>query len=625
MSIPRSILRTAGIEALAIAVAASVFASDRLVTVGGGDFSATEGAVRAIEANGGCAKIVVPPDFIIADIPEGNEAGLLASGLVSGIHSGLLDPTAFADYGAASRHIVTAWNNVFMGQARRMGLEAEPSPTASPLVNDIETLPDKYGRPLQPPGADYYDVSEFMLGTVAVGVILPESDGTIDSETEDWTQEEIDQVTSEIISGLNWLVTKAAWRELTFYTAFDYQVPTGYEPITRPATDQQLWANQCFTALGYGNSYPGHAYVNALRDSLGTDWGMCIFVIDSSNDGDGMFTDGWFGYAIPGGPKIVMTYDNAGFGIANMDGVLAHETCHVFYAIDEHIAAGHPCTEIGGYQGVENQNSMYPSGCLTNVIYCIMRGETLAQARLCFYSKGQVGWNDTDNDSVPDIMDTWPETVLYTYSPDPDTTQTPTYSGSASVTALDNLNPWGNGNDITLNRIAKVEWRLDQGPWYDAMPTDGAWGGATEDFYFTSSPLEDGQHVFEARAHHTYGNVDPTPAVDTLTIDGTSGVAARVTVPDLSIENYPNPFGSRVEIAYNLPGEYGKWLNASIRVYDVGGRLAANLLEGARSPGAGRLSWDGTRAGGGPAPSGIYFVELVAGDSRVVKKLVLTR
>jgi hypothetical protein len=34
-----------------------------------------------------------------------------------------------------------------------VGLKAEPSPDARPLVNDIEMLPDKHARPLQPPGA----------------------------------------------------------------------------------------------------------------------------------------------------------------------------------------------------------------------------------------------------------------------------------------------------------------------------------------------------------------------------------------------------------------------------------------------------------------------------------------
>jgi hypothetical protein len=341
-----------------------------------------------------------------------------------------------------------------------------------------------------------------------------------------------------------------------------------------------------------------------------------------------MFTDGRFGYSYLGGPKTVMTYKNDGWGIANMDAVTAHEVGHSFYALDEYYEAGHGCTETSGYQAIENQNSTYPygaGGCALNIIYCIMRSVGLGNARVCLYTKGQIGWNDTDNDSIPDILDTFPETTLNPYAPDPDTTQTPTYSGTATVTKLDNLNPYGKHNDITLNRIAKVEWRVDAGPWYNASATDGAWDSGTEDYYFTSTPVGNGPHVYETRAYHTYGNIDATPALDTLTIDTMSGIGPRVTVADIRVDNYPNPFGSKVTVAYSIPGDYGRALPASIRVYDVSGRQVASLLEGMRSPGPGRLTWDGTYLSGDVAPSGIYFVELVAGDSRVVKKLVLAR
>lgn len=620
--------KTAVLAVLGIVLASNVLAADRFVTVGSQDLDATKDAVRAIEASGGYAKFVFPPNFIIADIPDGSEPSLLATGLVSSIHTGVLAAADFAMYGETARHIVAAWNNVFMGQARQMGLDAEPSPTARPLINDADILPDKYVLPLKPPGAKYYDVSEFMLGTVAVGVILPESNGAIDPSTENWTQTEMDQVTSEVIGGLNWYVLKAEWRDLTFYTVFNYQVPTSYEPITRASSDEVFWDNECFTAMGYGDAYPGYPYITALRDSFGTDWAACVFIIDSSNDGDGMFADGRFGYSYLGGPRTVMTYDNDGWGIANMDGVLAHETGHAFYALDEYYDAGHGCTETSGYQAIQNQNSEYPNGaggCAINVRYCIMRSQPLSLARVCNYTKGQLGWNDTDSDSIPDVLDTFPETTLNPYAPDPDTTQTPAYSGSASVTKLDNLNPYGKHNDITLNRIAKVEWRVDAGPWFDAIPDDGIWDGATENFHFTSTTLANGPHVFEARAYHTYGNIDPTPAVDSLTIDRTSGVGPRVTVADIRIDNYPNPFGSKVNVSYSIPGEYGKSLPASIRVYDVSGRQVATLFDGVLSPGPAKLTWDGAYLSGDLAPSGIYFVELIAGDSRVVKKLVLTR
>jgi len=39
-----------------------------------------------------------------------------------------------------------------------------------------------------------------------------------------------------------------------------------------------------------------HNYLNSIRNSLKTDWAVVVFVVDSSADTDGMFTDGYFGY-----------------------------------------------------------------------------------------------------------------------------------------------------------------------------------------------------------------------------------------------------------------------------------------------------------------------------------------
>ncbi|MFH1220512.1 MAG: hypothetical protein V1694_08665 [Candidatus Eisenbacteria bacterium] len=611
---------------LSICFAFNALASDKLVTIDSPYWSAVKDAAEAIEAYGGHAKFVIPPHFIIADIPDGAEAALIAASPITAITDQVADPADFAAYGKAAEHVIAAWNNVFKGKAAQAGLEEDPSPDRLPLINDAAPF-DKYVLPLKPPGAKYYDVSEFMLGTVMVGIILPESNGTIDPNTENWTTILENEVTSEVIGGLNWYYTKKEWRALTFYTVFNYAVPTGYEPISRSSGEESYWQNQCLGVLGYTNGYPGYGYVNALRDSAGTDWATLVWVVNSLADGDGMFSDGRFGYSTLGGPKTVMTYDNDGWGIANMDAVIAHEVGHSFYALDEYQEAGHGCTETCGYLNIENQNSEYPGGpggCLINVRYCIMRSVQLSVARVCNYTKGHLGWNDTDNDSIADVNDTFPETVLNPYSPDPCSTSTPTFSGSASVTKLTNLNPYGKGNEITLNVISKVEWRVDSEPWQDAIPTDGAWGGGSENYYFTAGPLGTGPHVFEARAYHSYGNIDLTPAVDTLTIELASGVGPEAAVTAIRVNASPNPFGTRVEITYSVPGEYGKALPASMRVYDVKGRQVATLMEEMRSPGPGRLAWDGNAAGR-LAPSGIYFIEFIAGDSRVVSKLVLTR
>jgi flagellar hook assembly protein FlgD len=78
-------------------------------------------------------------------------------------------------------------------------------------------------------------------------------------------------------------------------------------------------------------------------------------------------------------------------------------------------------------------------------------------------------------------------------------------------------------------------------------------------------------------------------------------------------------------VRYGIPGEYGPAVPVSMKIYDVRGREVAGLIDGVRAPGPGQLSWDGTYSNGNTAPSGIYFVDLVAGDSRMVTKLVITR
>jgi hypothetical protein len=619
-------LRLAVLLALCIFCGFNAFAADKLITLDSQDWQAAQRVADIIKTYGGTPKIIGLPHFIIADIPEGVEPDVAALGGVTGIYSTVVDPDGFAAYGPEARHMAVAWNNVFMGQAKAAGLDEEPSPSRRPLIHDADIY-DKEALPLRPPGSKYYDVSEFELGSCILGVILPESDGSIDANTEDWTQAEMDEVTSEIISGLNFHLSKKEFRDLSFSVVFNYGVPTGYEPINRSSGEEMLWCNQCFGVLGYPGTYPGYAYANALRDSAGVDWATVVFVVDSSNDADGMFTDGRFGYSLLGGPKFTVTYDNDGWGIANMDAVVSHELCHSFYALDEYQEAGDPCTETSGYLACENQNSEYPygaGGCAINVRFCIMRSVSLDLARICNYTKGQIGWTDTDGDSIPDILDTFPETVLNAHSPDPDTTQTPSFTGSASVTKLANLNPRGKGNDITLNRIAKVEWRVDGGPWADAIPTDGAWDQGTEDYYFTSTPVGDGTHVYETRAFHTYGNIDESPAVDTLTIESCAGVPAFAGNA-IAVDATPNPFVSKVDIAYLVPSGSGKPVPATMRVYDVRGRQVATVLDQMLMAGPGRTSWDGKYSGGRLAPSGIYFIDFIAGETRVVGKMVLAR
>jgi len=352
----------------------------------------------------------------------------------------------------------------------------------------------------------YYETSEYLLGSVACGVILPESTGAIDPSTEEWDiPAELQDVTLGISLAIDWWNSQNPSAGVNITVPCVHHTPTSYEPINRPQTDEGLWISEAMTYLGYpGTDYFSQVrdYVNALRDSTGTDWAFAIFVVDSSNDPDGMFADGeYFAYAYLGGPFLVMTYDNNGWGIGNMSRVAAHEIAHIFYATDEYDGI----TEHSGYLNVADVEG---SGALMDTLDWWLSAGT----------EGQIGWRDSDGDDLQDIIDTFPDTVLNPYSPDPTEEPILTYTGTVTEIPHPNNNPHGTGRDVTINTITNVQFRVDGGSWIDATPIDGVFDEALEDFAFTTPTLEEGTHTIETRGINSVNNTETSYASDTITV-----------------------------------------------------------------------------------------------------------
>ncbi|MFQ5553662.1 MAG: hypothetical protein ACE5EW_08130, partial [Thermoplasmata archaeon] len=400
----------------------------------------------------------------------------------------------------------------------------------APLVGDVflphdtfgveGLLPASSGRVATPePGPD--DTSRFMMGSVAVAIILPESNGTKDPNQEDWNATEIANVTSEVMAGLSWWTTQEPNASLTF--SYDplspYIIDTSYEPINHPQSNESLWINEVMAFLGYtsGTYFDRvRAFDNALRTSLSTDWAFTIFVVDSAVDSDGRFADGtYFAYAYLGGPFQVQTYDNDGWGIGLMDLVTSHETGHIFWATDEYDEGPTP----GLDPGFDDETSGYLNILEIWLSECVMDDNTLCVSG---GTAGQIGWADSgDNPGILDILDVPPQTTLDPHG-DPTNDETPTYNGTATVVAY----PSSDGlDDVTINTISDVEYRVDGGSWTSATPSDGAFDEAVEDFTFTLSTLLEGTYTIEAQAKIEFGPpipttiLDPTPASDGLTID----------------------------------------------------------------------------------------------------------
>lgn len=410
-----------------------------------------------------------------------------------------LAPTAFPAQGVPSEHT---------------GEEA--------LVSPLATGP----RPAGGPDPGYYDVSEFMMGSVAVAVFLVESEG----DAYDWTDAEANQTLGGIYAGLAWWASQEPLARLNFSYEVYLREPTTWEPIQNSLNDDYLWIDEILANRGYTEPDPWSKalhFNNDLRARLGTDWAFSLFVAYSDDAvNQGRFTNDQYAHAYFGGAWVTMSrFSSWAFNSADYyRAVPAHEMGHIFYATDEYDSrppeySGYlNCPDDNGAFGIMNRNNLHVSAS----------------------TRCQIGWVDADENGVLDILDVPPETTLIPYDPDPTSQVEIVYEGTARVVPLTNRNPYGPGNDVTISRVTGVDLRVDGSPWEPAEPVDNAFDDFTEAFrlpvqgisfadplppFVTQASFEvtatavltPGTHQVEARAHNTEGNADSTPATDVLT------------------------------------------------------------------------------------------------------------
>lgn len=261
----------------------------------------------------------------------------------------------------------------------------------------------------------------YMIGKIAVAIIFPESiDGS-----EDWALAEQSKMLSEIGLSLDWWTARAAesGADITWVHEI-HMIPTIYEPIERPHGDYSLWIPDVLQEEGEWWQQDD-IYVEKLRQRHDADWGFIIFVIDSSEDVDGMFADRFFAFARHGGGFLVITYDNWFYGPDRADRITAHEIGHIFCALDQAYSAHQPCEHTSGYLDIPNQNSEYGE-CESDVPSIMRYATTQAweDGLLDDYARGQVGWWDADCDDILDPVDPYidPEgcvagSMFYIYLP----------------------------------------------------------------------------------------------------------------------------------------------------------------------------------------------------------------
>ena len=104
-----------------------------------------------------------------------------------------------------------------------------------------------------------------------------------------------------------------------------------------------------------------------------------------------------------------------------------------------------------------------------------------------------------------------------------------------------------------------------------------------------------------------------------------AGVEAVTSVPvsaHAAINKvYPNPFNPSTTVEFSVP----KAGPATVRVFDIQGRMVATLVNRSLSPGVYRARWNGKSDEGRDAASGVYFARVDAAKSRASARLLLVK
>lgn len=357
--------------------------------------------------------------------------------------------------------------------------------------------------------------SEFLIGSVLLNVVFPESAGP----SENWTDTEIADAITAMTLGLQQYLDRATWLPLTItYNYRPYvRVPVSVEPITCCMDNDYLWVGEALRNLGYddwGAYGDAHAFNNATRAVYKTEWVYTAFIADMSSHypvPDGVCC--WRGCSYPGncyvaysylgGPYMVIPYpacrygDGLGFGR-----VFIHEMSHGFWALDEYVNAAASCADRSGYLNVANRNTLYQP--CQETVPCIMQTASppfSSPQPICEYTMGQVGWVDDNGNSIPDLYDVPPVITFINFSEYEVDTLLPgddyVLAARATNAAVPNQNSQQYDPDLRIDYAPAIvggEMSINGQPFEPVQPSTYPWDSAREDIFVE---LMAGQALFE--------------------------------------------------------------------------------------------------------------------------------
>ncbi len=529
-------------------------------------------AVRnVIEQYGGKLDHVLLPDTFIGQIPDDIPAALTesemvlnsediifvnsvakAKELIASDKSGGRTPFTLSPHAKAGLNFLLPRKVSSLEGHQGYRLNADGGFDILPLNSWEEPalLPEEDGNS-RAVGNTYYNTSDFQAGDVAIGIIRPESNGSVDPLVETWTAAEVTASLNELLAATTKILNGNPEGNLTFvYKTENYgsgvtgTVESDYEAVSRSNFDDSLIQN-VLGNLGYtgANTWAYmHEWVNDLRTTYGTDWAIGFFICDDSASGGTGRSSAYLN-----GPTV-WEWSHT------QNSVYHHEMGHSWGANDEyHPDAAQSPTGMWGYTQEVNANSQYNDG----TGYFGGAGEGISALQIdnneyvSPWGRGAWGIWDLDGDGIIEPLDTFPSVTLNAPTGSP----VLSFTGTADVTPLKKETGAYADTDISINTISNVEWRINQGPWQDAVPSDGAFDESSESFSFATNSLANGGFVVEARATNNVGNISRIYARQDCTVSSSSTVDEA---PMVALEVTPESGSVATTFQFDATGSWDR-------------------------------------------------------------------
>jgi len=493
-------------------------------------FIITDGSVdtfndvrETVKENGGFALQCFPPEIVFARFTRPVDAGdfdrldVRVVTSVKDIPEGLLTDVE----GTVLRSLFNAgeWKEGFEGAHQYPPIEDRVLRVPEEVIRNTKFRGPRKTSSLNVQERGIQQNSEFMIGSVVVNLIFPESVGG----SENWTDEELANALVALTQGISQYQQYAIWAEIEFFLNYkDFKrLPVSMEPIEGNMSTDYIWICEALGSLGYGDGsahpwndlYYTHQLNNDVRARFKTDWVFTVYVVDMSAHylSNECWRDAeYVAYSYLGGPYMLVPYPACSYGYGSGFGrVFIHEMSHIFWALDEYAGAGMGCEKRSGYLNYANRNTLYMQ-CQATVPCIMQTGHLEEPFPICRYTLGQVGIADDNDNGVPDVYDIAPEIKrIVIPGVTKDTIFDDMYLLAARVEndAVPNMNSY---QDSTYRidyapHLSSGEISINKSPFITLRTADGDWDEPHEDISHFISGMTPGYNDLLLRVRNHVG------------------------------------------------------------------------------------------------------------------------